>query len=264
MKQVAFHYPLWSHHTVPFGLIRATTGMAVNTHRALSLYISPHGKVQCVLGMSYILLWNCRESWFLQPGFWDQMAKVGFFPLWKLESCSLKPTRKTLWIIYLFITAKSLVKYLSFQKEIGHFPLLAWKSSDSSVHFSRSVVSNSLQSHEPQHARPPCPSPTLRVHPNPCPLSRWCHPTISSSVIPWSSCPQSFPASGSSPVSQLFASGGQSIGVLAPTSVLQMITQDWSPLGWAGWISLQSKELLRVFSNTTVQKHQFFGAQLSL
>ena len=114
------------------------------------------------------------------------------------------------------------------------------------------------------HARPPCPSPTPRVHPNPCPLSRSCHPTISSSVVPFSSCPQSFPASRSFLMSQLFTSGGQSIGVAASTSVLPMNTQDWSPLGWTGWISLQSKGLSIVFSNTTVQKHQFFGTQLSL
>ena len=118
--------------------------------------------------------------------------------------------------------------------------------------------------HEPQHARPPCPSQTPRVHPNPCPSSQWCHATLSSSVIPFSSCPQSFPASGSFPISQLLISGGQSIGVSASTSVLPMNTQDWSPLGWTGWISLQSKGLSRVLSNTTVQKHQFFGAQLSL
>ena len=133
-----------------------------------------------------------------------------------------------------------------------------------SVQFSHSVMSNSLRPHEPQHARPPCPTPTPRVHPNPRPLSRWCHPTISSSVVPFSSCPQSFQASGSFQMSQLFASGGQSIGVSASTSVLPMNTQDWSPLGWTGWISLQSKGLSRVVSNTTVQKHQFFGAQLSL
>ena len=133
-----------------------------------------------------------------------------------------------------------------------------------SVHFSHSVVSNSSQPHESQHTRPPCPSPTPRVYPNPCPLSRWYHPTISSSVIPFSSCPQSLPTSGSFLMSQLFASDGQSIGVSASTSVLPMNTQDWSPLGWAGWISLQFKGLSRVFSNTTVQKHQFFCAQLSL
>ena len=134
----------------------------------------------------------------------------------------------------------------------------------SSVQFSRSVVSDSLRPHELQHARPPCPSPTPRVHPNPCPSSRWCHPTISSSIVPFSSCPQSFPASGSFQMSQFFASGGQRIGVSASTSVPAMNTQDWSRLGWTGWISLQSKGLSRVFSNTTVQKHQFFGAQLSL
>ena len=122
----------------------------------------------------------------------------------------------------------------------------------SSVHFNRSVVFDSLWPHEPQHARPLCPSPTPGVHPNPCPLSRWCHPTISSSVIPFSFCPQSLPASGSFQMNQLFASGGQSIGVSASTSVLPMNTQDWSPLRWTGWIFLQSKGLSRVFSNTTV------------
>ena len=134
----------------------------------------------------------------------------------------------------------------------------------SSVQFSCSVMSDSLPPHEPQHARPPCPSPTPGVHPNSCPLSLWCYPTISSSVIPFSSCLQSFPASESFQMSQLFASGGQSIRVSSSTSVLPMNTQDWSPLGWTGWISLQSKGLSRVFSNTTVQKRQFFCAQLSL
>ena len=133
-----------------------------------------------------------------------------------------------------------------------------------SIQFSSVFESDSLQPHESQHARPPCPSPTPGIYPNPCPLSRWCHPTISSSVVPFSSCPQSFPASGSFQMSQLFASGGQSTGVSASTSVLPMNTQDSSPLGWTGWISLKSKGLSRVFSNTTVQKHQFFGAQLSL
>ena len=135
---------------------------------------------------------------------------------------------------------------------------------DGSVQFSCSVMSDSLRPHEAQHARPPCPSPTPGVHPKPCQLSRWCHPAISSFLIPFSSCPQSFPGSGSFQMNQLFASGGQSIGVSASTSVLPMNTQDWSPLGWTGWISLQSKGLSRVFSNTTVQKHQFFGTQLSL
>ena len=134
----------------------------------------------------------------------------------------------------------------------------------SSVQFSHSVVSHPLRPHEPQHARPPCPSPTPGVHPNPCPLSWWCLPTISSSVIPFSSHPQSFPAAGSFQMSQLFASGGQSIGVSASASVLPRNTQDWFPLGWTSWNSLKSKGLSRVFFNTTVQKHQFFCAQLSL
>ena len=112
----------------------------------------------------------------------------------------------------------------------------------SSVQFTRSVVSDSLQPHEPQHARPPCPSPTPRVHPNPCPLSWWCYLTISSSVVPFSSCLQSFPESGSFQMNQLFTSGGWSVGVSASTSVLPVNTQDWSPLGWTGWISLQSRD----------------------
>ena len=132
----------------------------------------------------------------------------------------------------------------------------------SSVQFSCSVMSDSLRPHGPQHTRPPCSSPTPRVYSNSCPLSRWCHPTISPSVIPFSSCLQSFPASGSFPMSQFFTSGGQSIEVSASASVLPMNTQDWSPLGMDGWISLQSKGLSRVFSNTTVQKHKLFGTQL--
>ena len=131
------------------------------------------------------------------------------------------------------------------------------------IQFSCSVVSNSLQPHESQHARPPCPSPTPGVYKNSCWLRLWCHQIISSSVIPFSSCLQSFPASVSNQMNQPFASGGQSTGVSASTSVLPMNTQDWSPLGWTGWTSLQSKGLSRVFSNTTVQKHQFFGAQPS-
>ena len=128
------------------------------------------------------------------------------------------------------------------------------------INFS-SVMSDSLWPHELQHMRPPCPSPTPGIYPNSCPLSRWCHPTISSSVISLSSCPQSFPASGSFQMSQLFTSGGQSIGVSASTSVLPVNTHNWSPLGWTGWISLQSKGLSRVFSITTLQKHQFLCAQ---
>ena len=138
------------------------------------------------------------------------------------------------------------------------------KNDFSSVQLSCSVVSDSLWTHGLQHARPPCPSPTPRACSNSYPLSWWCHPTISSSVILFSSHLQSFPASGSFPMSQFLTSGGQSTGVSASASVLPNNIQDWFPLGWTGWISLPSKGLLRVFSNTTVQKHQLFSAQLSL
>ena len=134
----------------------------------------------------------------------------------------------------------------------------------SSVQFSRSVVSDSWWLHGLQHTRPPCPSPTPGVYSNSCPLSQWCHPTISSSVVPFSPCLQLFPASGSFQLSQFFTSGGQSIGLSASASILPKNIQDWFPLGWTGWVSLQSKGRSRVCSNTTVQKHPFFGAQFSL
>ena len=143
------------------------------------------------------------------------------------------------------------------------FPSFLSLSGGVKIQFSLSVVSDSLWPHGPQDSRPHCPSLTPGVYSNSCPLSQWCHPTISSPVIPFSSHLQSFPASGSFQMSHLFASCGQSIGVSASTSVLPMNIQDWCPLGWTGWISLQSKGLSRVFSNTTVQKHQFFGTQLS-
>ena len=147
------------------------------------------------------------------------------------------------------------------EREIHSWPIL---NLFISVQFNHSVVSDSLWPHGlQQYTRPPCPSPTPGVYSNSCPLSQWCHPTTSSSVVPFSSHLQSFPASGSFQMSQ-FASGGQSIGVSASESVLLMNIQDWFPLGWTGWISLQFKGLSRVFSNTTVQKHQFFGSQLSL
>ena len=159
-------------------------------------------------------------------------------PLWSLFSSQCKVTR-------------------SWSGALSLFPIF-WVL----VQFSHSVVSDSLQPHEVQHARPPCPSPTPGVDSNTCPSSRWCHPDISSSVVPFSSCPQSLLASGSFPMSQLFKWGGQSTGVSA--SVLPMNIQDRFPLAWTGWISMQSKGLSRVFSNTTVQKHQFFSAQFSL
>ena len=133
----------------------------------------------------------------------------------------------------------------------------------SSVQFSHSVVSDSLWPHESQSTRPPCPSPIPGVHSDSHPSSQWCHPAISSSVVPFSSCPQSFPASETFPMSQLFAWGGQSTGVSAWASFLPKKSQGWSPSQWTGWLSFQAKGLSRVFSNTTVQKHQFFSAQLS-
>ena len=138
------------------------------------------------------------------------------------------------------------------------------KSQFSPVQFSRSIMSDALQPHGLQNARLPCPSPTSRAYSNSNPLSQWCHPTISSSVITFSSCPQSFPASGSFQMSQLFTSGGQSTVVSASESVLPMNIQDWFPSWWTGWISLQSKGISRVVFNTTVQKHQFFSIQPSL
>ena len=155
---------------------------------------------------------------------------------------------------FTFLRSKITVDY-DCSHEIKDACSLEEKLWPTSVQFSSSVVSDSLRPHESHQARPPCPSPTPGVHPNSCPLSRWYHPAISSSVIPFSSCPQALPASGSFPMSQLFAWSGQSIGVSASALVLPMSTQDWSPLGWTGWISLQSKGLSRVFSNTTVQKH---------
>ena len=153
---------------------------------------------------------------------------------------------------------------ISYMKKKSHYlssstPIVSF----SSVQFSHSVMFDSFRPHGLQHARPPCSSPTPGVYSNSCPLSRWCHPTISSSVVPFSSRHWSFPESGSFQMSQFFASGSQSIGVSASTLVLPMNIHNWFPLGWTGWISLQSKELSRVFSNTTVQKHQFFGAQRS-
>ena len=136
-------------------------------------------------------------------------------------------------------------------------------ATSATVQFTHSVVSDSLRRHESQHARPPCPSPAPGVHSDSRPLSQRCHPAISSSVIPFSSCPQSLPASESFPMSQLFTWGGQSAGVSALASFLPKKSQGWSPSEWTGWISLQSKGLSRVFSDTTVQKHQFFGAQPS-
>ena len=167
--------------------------------------------------------------------------------------------------LYFLEGGECVITSLFFQLPILHFFELFAKTNYqfSSVQFSRSVVYDSFWPHLSQHTRPPCPSPTPRVHSNSCPSSQWCHPAISSSVVPFSSCPQSLPASESFPMSQLFAWGGQSTGVSALASFLPKKSQGWSPSEWTGWISLHSKGLSRVFSNTTVQKHQFFSAQLS-
>ena len=157
----------------------------------------------------------------------------------------------------------SLIYKISIKSELLWRPNKVHIKYWASVQFGRSVVSNSLRPHESQHARPPCPSPTPGIHSDSHPSSQWCHPAISSSVIPFSSCSQSLPASESFPMSQLFTWGGQSIGVTALASFLPKKSQGWSPSEGIGWISLQSKGLSRVFSNTAIQKHQFFSTQLS-
>ena len=187
-----------------------------------------------------------RDSWcWLFP---DAQQDVEYLEPWSYN-----------WEIFVIIPGSVLAKWVNMGNLHNLTELLSY-----TVQFSSSVVSDSLQTHGSQHAKPPCPSPTPGVYSNSCPSCWWCHPTISSSVIPFISCLQSFPAWASFQMSQLFSSGGQSTGVSASTSVLPMNTQDWSPLGWTGWISLQSKGLSRVFSNTTVQKHQFLGIQLYL
>ena len=190
--------------------------------------------------------------------FWfSNLVSLEKYPEVELLSCMV--------VLVLVFWGKSIPFFISGSASLNfHQQCTRVLFSTSSVQFSRSVVSDSLQPHEPQHARPPCPSPTPRVYPHSGPSSQWCHPTVSSSVIPFSSHLQSFPASGSFQMSQFFAAGGQSIGVSTSASALPMNVQNWFPLGWTGRISLQSKGLSRVFFNTTVQKHQFFGAQLSL
>ena len=186
------------------------------------------------------------------------------YPDWKLLASTwtfLEPGELTTLPSNPFLLDSYLLTILSSsqRKPVSTLPIA---EDNNSVQFSHSVMSDSLQPHELQHARPPCPSPIPWVYPNSCPSSWWCHPTISSSVVPFSSCPQSLPTSGPFPISQLFAPGGQSIRISALASFLPMNTQDWSPLGWIGWIPLQSKGLSRLFSNTTVQKHQFFNSHI--
>ena len=163
----------------------------------------------------------------------------------------LSVRRKQISVTFFPLLYTNLKRGFSYNSVLPQWHLIPPELQLSSVQFSRSVLSDSLRPHELQHTRPPCPSPTPGDYSNSCSLSWWCHPTISSSVVPFSFHPQSFPASGSFPMNQLFASGSQSIGVSTSASVLPMNNQDWSPLGWTGWISLQSKGLSRVFSNTT-------------
>ena len=194
--------------------------------------------------------WDCRvgHAWVTELNC-DTRAPSGLI-FWLHSFTLTRPLQ-----IHLLLESQTRYSRHMDQAVVTHLPL---------VQFSCLVVSNSLQPNGLQHTRLPCPSPTPRVYSNSCPLSQWCHPTISSFAISFSSCLQSFPVSGSFQMSQFFASGGQSIGVSASASVLPMNIQDWFPLGCTGWISLQSKGLSRVFSNTTVQEHRFFGAQLSL
>ena len=181
---------------------------------------------------------------------------------WKLLRVDLKPSHYT--HKELTMWGGRCANYLDLGSHSTMYVYIRSSLCRLSVRFSHSVVSDSFRTHGLQHARPPCPSATPRVYSNSCPLSWWCHPAISSSVVPFSSCLQSFPAPESFLMSQFFTSSGQSIGVSASTSVLPMNIQDWFPSWWTGWISLLFKGLSRVFSNTTVQKHHFFGAQLPL
>ena len=196
------------------------------------------------------------------------MSRVLRQDSWPLEERNLVGGQRWASITWSFLCSQVLLKYKRDSESFWHKHQKMTEKSALLLVFQFSSVAQlcpiPCDPHGLKHARLPCPSPTPGVYPNSCPLSRWCHPTISSSVVPFSSCLQSFPASGSFPLSQFFLSGGQSIRVSALASVLPMIIQDWFPLGWTGWISLQSKGLSRVFSNTTVQKHQFFSAQLFL
>ena len=177
---------------------------------------------------------------------------------WRQNSCYLENSRVISQLCTLRISCEVFRLYWRFSYEaIFHLPRRDFSQ------FSCSVMSDSLWPHELQHTRPPCPSPTPGLHANSHPSSWWCHPAILSSVVPFSSCPQSLPATGSFPMSQLFASGGQSIGASALAPFLPKKSQGWSPSEWTGWISLQSKGLSRVFSNTTVQKRQFFSTKFS-
>ena len=212
---------------------------------------------------SSVIKWF-HKKWPILILFWKMHADMSQYYLRKLFWMKLKTSKS-----HLTEKNKQTLRPTNYIFSFHTLPLLPFNfnilenNEILSVQFSCSVMSKSLQSHGLHHTRLPCQSPTTRAYSNSCPLSRWCHPAISSSVVPFSSHLQSFPASGSFLRSQFFASGGQIIRVSASASVSPMNIQDWFSLGWTGLISLQSKGLSRVFSNTIVQKHQFFGTQLS-
>ena len=222
-------------------------GLLHSVRHSSSIHVAANDIILFFLMVSNIPLhwWVISQSWvYISHHLYSSVyGHLGYFHVWLLKTVLQ-------WILGCICPSDHVFSGVGLQ---GH-----------SVQFSCSVVSDSLQPHEPQHTRTPRPSPAPRVYSNSCPLNQWCHPTILFSVVPFSFCPQSFLASGSFQMSKLFTWGGQSIGVSASASVLPVNTQDWSPLGWTGWISLQSKGLSRVFYNTTVQKYQFFSSQLSL
>ena len=219
-----------------------------------------------------LMIWNYQVH--LLTGFLLSASQHSVYSV--NEWMSLKQVSRPLWRIDTALESHLLCELLGERErdfiscadtKSSVLSMLCWKPSQwlfSSIQFSRSVMSDSLGPHGLQHTRSPCSSPAPRIYPNSCPLSQWYHPTISSSVIPFSSHLQSLPASGSFPMSQFYRAGGQSIGVIASASIFPMNIQDWFPLGWAGWVFFLSKGLSRVISNTTVQKHQLFAAQLSL
>ena len=219
----------------------------------MSHFFTSGGQSIGVSASASVLSMNIQDWFPLGWTLWISLQSKGFSRVLQLNNRKIRSPHLK-W-------AKDLNRHFSKENTQRTWKVLSWIIQFSSVQFTHSVMSSSLWSHEPQHTRLPCPSPTPGVYPNSCPLGWWCHPTISSSVVPFSPCPRSFPASGAFQMSQFFTTGGQSIGVSALASVPPMNTQDWFPLGLTGWISLQFKGLSRVFSNTTVQNHQFFGTQ---
>ena len=243
-----------SHTTYPFLTILPQRAMKVKVAQSCPTLCDP---IDCIVHgilQARILEWVAFSRGSFQPRVWTQVSHITGRYFYQLSHRG--SPRILEWVAYLFSRRSSSPRNGTGVSCVAGRFFSNWairKAHISSVQFSCSVVSDFLRSHELQHTRPPCPSPTPGVHSNSCPLSRWCHPAISSSVSPFSSCPQYLPASESFPMSQHFAWGGQSTGVSALALFLQKNTQEGSPLEWTGWISLQSKGLSRVFSNTTVQ-----------